>query len=114
MQFVYPFTLEPHVLTMESSRRSTLLAHTTRWENYLRSREEDKERRKREALRRVAPGFEPQGGTLVPTQVGNSHAQKDSVPAALATPPARKERPKSVMDDLVDHLASLDTSNRNS
>lgn len=67
-QFVYPFTLEPHVIRLEDSRRSTLAAHTARREAYLKAREEEKERRKREALRRIAPGFEPQGTLLLPTK----------------------------------------------
>ncbi|KAJ3512590.1 hypothetical protein NLJ89_g3432 [Agrocybe chaxingu] len=40
--FVYPFTLEPHIVTLESSRRTTLAAHATRREAYLRSRDEEK------------------------------------------------------------------------
>lgn len=67
-QFVYPFTLEPHVLTVEASRRSTLAAHAARREAYLKAREEEKERRKREALRKIAPGFEPKSTPLVPTK----------------------------------------------
>ena len=67
-QFVYPFTLEPHVVTLESSRRKTIAAHATRREAYLRSRDDEKERRKRDALWRIAPGFEPHSGPLVPTK----------------------------------------------
>jgi len=97
--FVYPFTLEPHVITLESSRRSTIAAHTARREAYLRSRDDEKERRKRDALRRIAPGFEPQGSVLVPTRAGTS-------PQAM--PGHRHTR--SVMEDLVGQLASLDYS----
>ncbi|KAH7926253.1 hypothetical protein BV22DRAFT_1009491, partial [Leucogyrophana mollusca] len=98
--FVYPFTLEPHILTVESSRRSTLAAHTARREVYLRSREDEKQRRKREALRRIAPGFEPQSSPLVPmraTQVTEAHDADGKVH-------------KDVMDDLVDQLAALDST----
>jgi len=45
-----------------------MAAHAARREAYLRSRDDDKERRKRDALRRIAPGFEPYGGPLVPTR----------------------------------------------
>ena len=106
-QFVYPFTLEPHILTLETSRRSTLAAHTARREAYLKSREEEKERRKREALRRIAPGFEPRSTPLMPTK-------RDSLQVSSGTqdetgsPPAQ-ERPKSVMEDLVDQLAALNS-----
>ncbi|KAJ6569500.1 hypothetical protein B0H19DRAFT_696691 [Mycena capillaripes] len=99
--FVYPFTLEPHVLTLESSRRSTLAAHATRREEYLRSRADEKERRKRDALRRIAPGFEPEGHLLVPTK------RSSVIAAAPVSPP---QPPKSVMEDLVDQLAALDSA----
>ncbi|KAG1731594.1 uncharacterized protein EDB91DRAFT_1058538 [Suillus paluster] len=84
--FVYPFTIEPHILTVESSRRTTLAAHTARRESYLRAREDEHERRRREALRRVAPGFDP----------------------AAPLVPVRAEVKKDVMDDLVDQLARMD------
>ncbi|KAK0462894.1 uncharacterized protein EV420DRAFT_1143504 [Desarmillaria tabescens] len=109
--FVYPFTLEPHILTVESSRRTTLAAHTARREGFLRARDDEKERRKREALRKIAPGFEPAGSVLVPTKTGSV-----SNPPSYSTPDPGPERPssghqqsKSVMDDLVDQLAALDS-----
>ncbi|KAJ6519180.1 hypothetical protein C8R45DRAFT_950444 [Mycena sanguinolenta] len=102
--FVYPFTLEPHILTLEASRRSTLETHATRREEYLRSRADAKERRKRDALRRIAPGFEPEGHLLVPTK-------RSSVIAP--TPAVAPEPPRSVMDDLVDQLAALDSASSN-
>lgn len=70
----------------------------------MRSREEDKEKRRRDALRRIAPGFEPMGGPLVPTKTNEGPAahhdeQSDNGP-----------HPKSVMEDLVDQLAALESS----
>ncbi|KAF7306342.1 hypothetical protein MIND_00425400 [Mycena indigotica] len=100
--FVYPYTIEPHIITLESSRRSTLAAHQAQREAYLRSRQEEKERRKREALRRIAPGFEPEGHLLVPTKRTSIIAPS---PTSLPSQP-----PKSVMEDLVDQLAALDSS----
>ncbi|KAF8151993.1 hypothetical protein K438DRAFT_1539453, partial [Mycena galopus ATCC 62051] len=99
--FVYPFTLESHVLTLEASRRTTLASHATRREEYLRARAEEKERRKRDALRRIAPGFEPEGHLLVPTK-------RSSIIATAPT--ASPQPPRSVMDDLVDQLAALDSA----
>ncbi|KAF8063491.1 hypothetical protein FPV67DRAFT_247922 [Lyophyllum atratum] len=101
--FVYPFTLEPHVITLESSRRSTIAAHAARREAYLRSRDDEKERRKRDALRRIAPGFEPQGSVLVPTRTG-------SAPQPPEAPIPGHRHTRSVMDDLVDQLAALDSA----
>ena len=86
---------------MESSRRTTLAAHAVRREAYLKSRDDEKERRKREALRRIAPGFEPQGTPLVPTR----HKSPGTEVADNGHKPT-----KSVMEDLVDQLAALDSS----
>lgn len=63
-------------------------------------RAEEKERRRRDALHRIAPGFEPgEGHLLVPTKRSSVIA---SVPAVSPAPP------RSVMDDLVDQLAALE------
>ncbi|ELU44905.1 hypothetical protein AG1IA_01060 [Rhizoctonia solani AG-1 IA] len=109
--FVYPFTIEPHILTLESSRQTTLAAHATRREAYLRAREEEKVRRKKEALRRVAPGFDPDMGTLLPTKLSTPVAHSPVVPA---TQPATQREsiplpPRSAMDDLVDQLAAMES-----
>ena len=86
---------------MESSRRNTLAAHAARRDAYLKSREEEKERRERNALRKIAPGFEPHGGPLVPVRgakqnLGGNREVEVGVP------------PRDVMDDLVDQLAALE------
>ncbi|KAI9062238.1 hypothetical protein FKP32DRAFT_1629992 [Trametes sanguinea] len=110
--FVYPFTLEPHVLTVEAARRSTLAAHTARREAYLKAREDEKERRKREALRRIAPGFEPTATPLVPTKrMSGVPGQSASTEQSGIQPVDGSEhrRTKSVMEDLVDQLAALDS-----
>ncbi|OAX40528.1 hypothetical protein K503DRAFT_687330, partial [Rhizopogon vinicolor AM-OR11-026] len=92
--FAYPYTLEPLILTVESSRRTTLAAHTTRREAYIHARDEERDRRKREVLRRVAPGFDP-AAPLVPLRATHSE-------------PSTGEIKKDVMDDLVDQLARMD------
>ncbi|KAG1900416.1 uncharacterized protein F5891DRAFT_313954 [Suillus fuscotomentosus] len=89
--FVYPYTLEPHILTVESSRRMTLAAHTAKREAYLRAREDEREWRRKEALRRVAPGFDP-AATLVPVRAETGEVKTD------------------VMDQLVDQLARMENS----
>ncbi|KAF9484617.1 hypothetical protein BDN70DRAFT_772815, partial [Pholiota conissans] len=106
--FVYPFTLEPHVITLESSRRTTLAAHASRRDAYLHSREDEKERRKRDALRRIAPGFEPHSSPLVPTRGASSGGLLQSPPARGTTTDPKHQQTRSVMDDLVDQLAALD------
>jgi len=83
---------------LESSRRNTLASHAARRDAYLQSREEEKEHRRRSALRKIAPGFEPHGGPLVPSVRGTTVQNVE-----MATSPAR-----DVMDDLVDKLAALE------
>jgi hypothetical protein len=77
-----------------------------RREAYLQSREDEKERRKRDALRRIAPGFEPQGPALVPTKA--SSGQHEVAEEGRDSNDAGHRRTRSVMDELVDHLAALD------
>ncbi|KAF5319225.1 hypothetical protein D9619_008457 [Psilocybe cf. subviscida] len=116
-QFVYPFTLEPHVITLEASRRSTLAAHAARREAFLRAREDEKERRKRDALRRIAPGFEPHGSLLVPTPKAQPPGTQSPTAAQQGNQgesSSTHQRTRSVMDDLVDQLAALDSSSSSS
>ncbi|KIY72202.1 hypothetical protein CYLTODRAFT_368051 [Cylindrobasidium torrendii FP15055 ss-10] len=103
---VYPYTLEPHILTVESARRTTMASHAARYEKVLRTRTDEKEQRKREALRRIAPGFEPTGSLLVPVRTGTASTEPP-VPVVADSPFLQKQ--KSAMDDLVDQLAALDS-----
>ncbi|KAK7054848.1 hypothetical protein VNI00_003311 [Paramarasmius palmivorus] len=101
---------------MEASRRSTLAAHATRREAYMKAREDEKERRKREALRKIAPGFDPQG-VLVPTRTSSVPLQPTEQQASGSGTPSNPANPghrhtRSVMDDLVDHLAALDSGGK--
>jgi len=115
--FVYPFTLEPHVLKMESNRRAMIASNASRREEYLRAREDEKQRRKREALRRIAPGFEPRSAPLVPVKTGaaldQQHQQQGEgagqwLEAGGDT--GQGQPPRDVMDDLVERLAALEDS----
>ena len=111
-QFVYPFSLENHVLTLESSRRKTFAAHEARREAQLKARLEEKERRKRDALRRIAPGFEPRSIPLVPTRMASTGSPIDdgSLPSTPPIGTVSHVQPRSAMDDLVDQLAALDSA----
>jgi len=105
--FVYPFTLEPHVANIEATRQSTLDGHMATCDAYLKRREEEKEQRKKEALRKVAPGFEPSAGTLVPQRVGGNSSQPDAQAVSSST---TQSIPRDPMADLVNQLAALDAA----
>ncbi|KAI6104399.1 hypothetical protein F5141DRAFT_1007078 [Pisolithus sp. B1] len=103
--FVYPFTLESHVLALESSRRNTIAAHAVRREALLRARDDERQRRKREALRRVAPGIrgkwrgpnarpcsKPTPIMLVTTRLGSSSPPPRDLWMALPTGKVRLAR----------------------
>ncbi|KAL7411767.1 hypothetical protein BDY24DRAFT_394771 [Mrakia frigida] len=65
--FVYPFTLEPHILAHGPPHRAQTAARQTAHVAYLIGREEAKAERKRKELARVAPGWSGSGGAaLVP------------------------------------------------
>ncbi|PSR74378.1 hypothetical protein PHLCEN_2v9886 [Hermanssonia centrifuga] len=79
-------------------------------EAYIKSRDDEKERRRREALRRIAPGFEPQSTPLVPTKRDSNVPDTAFALGVPSTSDATEHaRSKSVMEDLVDHLAALDS-----
>ena len=108
---IHSHYIEALVLTLESSRQTTLLSHASRNAAYLLSREEEKLRRQREVLRRVAPGFEPSGGTLVPTPVHRKTPASGSTGLSMSSgtldPPSGG---RDAMDDLVDQLAAMDSA----
>jgi hypothetical protein len=108
-QFAYPFTLEPHVVTLESNRRQTLAAHAARREALLAARAEAREHRRREALRRVAPGFD-EGGVLVPVRRAAPGGAGGNTGEAslLDADDLHASGPKDAMAELVDGLAALD------
>lgn len=136
-QFVYPYSLETHVLQpqpphISHAERLAVQAeqHAKRVE-FLKRREAEKARRKREQLRKVAPGWEPpeedgdggdpssgasadpsstrrQSGILEPTRKHTT--MRTSSVTVLERPPSQpsSQQPRDVMDDLVEGLAKLD------
>ncbi|GFZ49776.1 hypothetical protein JCM24511_07179 [Saitozyma sp. JCM 24511] len=63
--FVYPFTLETHVLSLQPSPHEAIAQRRARNAQILHQREIEEEQREREALHRVAPGYNP-SALLVP------------------------------------------------
>lgn len=102
------------MVTLESARQSTVAAHSVRRESYLKMREEEKARRKKEALRRVAPGFEPDSGPMVPRRIGDLASKRIDelvVTGGSGVPGTAEPQARSVMDDLVDQLAAMTSNN---
>ena len=103
------------MLSIESNRRTTLVAHAARHEAFLQAREDEKNRRKREALRRIAPGFEPRSAPLVPVKTGaalgqEQQQQHEGGGGSDSTAAGQDLPQRDVMDDLVDRLAALEDS----
>lgn len=116
--FVYPFSLESYVLDPNTPSSSTVEQLLEKHKLYLEAREREKEEKKRELLRKMAPGWQGgAGAVLMPTsasqqlvaekeagvegkggdgQVGEQHGQKEE---------------RTPLDDLADHLAQLDALN---
>lgn len=65
---MYPFTLEEHVLKAVSRLMRALATDEAECEACIRAHDDERERQRREALRRVAPGFEG-GAVLTPVRV---------------------------------------------
>lgn len=139
LQFVYPYTLEDFVLHPQPPHKShhdriakLHSEHETRLK-FLQEREEEKTRKRKEALRKVAPGYEPPEDDDGVTEVGSSitsdleekhkktgilePTRKSQVPLTdtLSTSPGQtttsaqaEDKPRDVMDDLVEGLARMD------
>ncbi|CAG7848042.1 SubName: Full=Uncharacterized protein {ECO:0000313/EMBL:CCA75420.1} [Serendipita indica DSM 11827] len=127
--FVYPYTLEEHIITLENKRRSTLATNDAQrlavlqrhehkkeqqrleLERIKRLQQEEQERIRKEQLRKVAPGFDPSVGALVPKKVGAAASTDASTSSLMLPPPPPPAAPqRDVMADLVDQLAALDAA----
>src|SRR6266849_1275707 len=98
------------MLNIESNRRTSIAAQAERHEAHLRAREEEKLRRKREAMRRIAPGFEPRSAPLVPVKTGAALSHQQGQEEQREGGSGQDLPRRDVMDDLVDRLAALEDS----
>lgn len=97
-QFVYPFTLEPHVLHHSPAHRASTTATHAAHVAYLLKREEAKRERDRKERVRLAPGWE--GGGLVPDKKGAPSAGASSAEVLKESPAVEKERERTIEDEL--------------
>ncbi|KAH8927693.1 hypothetical protein BT69DRAFT_1258052 [Atractiella rhizophila] len=104
--FVYPHLLETHVLSTLPATLQELQTSKEQRAAYLIAREEAKKRRKKEELRKVAPGWDEGEGVLVPTK----RTSLIGTPAALTPKPEpvkEEEEEQDPMKLLVDGLERL-------
>lgn len=138
LQFVYPYTLEDFVLHPQPPHKShheriskLHTEHDIRIK-FLKEREEEKIRKRKEALRKVAPGYEPpedegeegdvgssntggfeakprKTGILEPTRRSQVLLTETLNASPVQTSkPEEESKPRDVMDDLVEGLARMD------
>ena len=90
---------------------------------FLKDREDEKIRKKREQMRKVAPGWEPEeegdgksgkrhSAILQPTRKAQTQASPTTMAIETAkekdSTPTEPDKPRDVMDDLVEGLAKMD------
>ncbi|KIR26750.1 hypothetical protein I307_01741 [Cryptococcus deuterogattii 99/473] len=81
--FVYPFTLEEHVLSIHPSPHEAIALKRAKCAEILHRREEAEEQKERDNLKRIAPGYNP-SSVLVP--ISASHTPTSSISQRLAPP----------------------------
>ncbi|CED82953.1 hypothetical protein [Phaffia rhodozyma] len=105
--FVYPFTLESHILAHGPAHRQQLQARQNAHVAYLFQREEDKKARKRAEMNRVAPGWSPGGSALVPDRPKSKLQNSQDEAKLTATTMITKEAEGGIGQSLSEDLASL-------
>ncbi|OWZ62737.1 hypothetical protein AYX14_01513 [Cryptococcus neoformans] len=78
--FVYPFTLEEHVLSIHPSPHEAIALKRAKCAEILHKREEAEEQKERDNLKRIAPGYNP-SSVLVP--ISASHTPSASISQPL-------------------------------
>ncbi|CAG7848054.1 SubName: Full=Uncharacterized protein {ECO:0000313/EMBL:CCA71824.1} [Serendipita indica DSM 11827] len=121
--------IQEHIIGLENKRRSTLATNDARrlavlqrhehkreeqrleLERLKRLQQEEQERMRKEQLRKVAPGFDPSVGALVPKKFGATASAGASTSSLMLPPPPPAAAPqRDVVADLVDQLAALDVA----
>ncbi|KAK8849771.1 hypothetical protein IAR55_005107 [Kwoniella newhampshirensis] len=94
--FVYPFSLEEHILSIHPSPHESISQRRATNAEILHRREVEEEQKERDALHRIAPGYNP-SSLLVPKSV--------STPiATISTPTDHGPQPQSQPDLMEQHF----------
>ncbi|CCA71824.1 hypothetical protein PIIN_05759 [Serendipita indica DSM 11827] len=125
----YSYFKQERIIGLENKRRSTLATNDARrlavlqrhehkreeqrleLERLKRLQQEEQERMRKEQLRKVAPGFDPSVGALLPKKFGATASAGASTSSLMLPPPPPAAAPqRDVVADLVDQLAALDVA----
>ncbi|KAL1412585.1 hypothetical protein Q8F55_000332 [Vanrija albida] len=106
--FVYPFTLETHVVGLTPPPHVAISEKRARAAAVLHAREVEEEQRERDALHKLAPGYNP-SSLLVPTARGGAAPAAGALQpsSSAAGAPAAAAAPDP-MDELVAQLEELE------
>ncbi|BEI82722.1 hypothetical protein CcaverHIS002_0305900 [Cutaneotrichosporon cavernicola] len=102
--FVYPFTLEQHVVSLQPPPHVAIAERRARNAAILHAREVEEEEREKAALHKVAPGYNP-AAMLMPTH-------RDGAPKAASPPMPSPKKEADPMDELVAQLEEMESSKK--
>ncbi|KAK1923459.1 hypothetical protein DB88DRAFT_491322 [Papiliotrema laurentii] len=114
--FVYPFTLEQHVLSIHPSPHEAIAQRRARNAQILHQREIEEEQKEKEALHKLAPGYNP-SSLLVPTSTSRQPSTQNPGPTSQqgANPTGLLQSSESTataaadpMDELVAQLEQME------
>ncbi|BEJ13551.1 hypothetical protein CspHIS471_0307250 [Cutaneotrichosporon sp. HIS471] len=102
--FVYPFTLEQHVVSLQPPPHVAIAERRARNAAILHAREAEEEEREKAALHKVAPGYNP-AAMLMPTH-------RDGALKAACPPMPSPKKEADPMDELVAQLEEMESSKK--
>lgn len=115
--FVYPFSLESYVLAPNNPNAKTIEDLHNRHQQFLQWREDEKHRREKERLRRVAPGWSGETAVLQPTKRASVTTQGEAASSddnlaldSISSTKSSASAPLDAMAELVEHLNKLDSA----
>ncbi|KAJ9094812.1 hypothetical protein QFC20_006826 [Naganishia adeliensis] len=92
--FVYPFTLEPHILAQQPPIHEKIRALRERYARMLDDRRREEEEKRKEAMNRIAPGYNPSTSLLVPNTRTTNGTHDMISPTAAVGSSATSSAPK--------------------
>ncbi|WWC92665.1 uncharacterized protein L201_007624 [Kwoniella dendrophila CBS 6074] len=81
--FVYPFTLEEHVLSIHPSPAESISQRRARNAEILHQREVEEEQREKDALKKIAPGYNPSSVLLPSSSSASSSSNPNTMKSDL-------------------------------